>query len=281
MYKDLPHFDVLDRCRSLHFGEHCCGNSVLGTVESIKALTSTQMRDYFSQRYAPDNMVLACAGNAHWEQFVADAKALCGGWAPSKPRRVLSDFRGTGKKNFEVNAQIQREHLCLMSAAPSMQSTQYYAALLLSYIIGDDTGSRYYWALVDSALADSAELDYDGMDGTGAFYTYISCDPEKSDEVVGLVRKVLNDIQRNGVKEDELQASKNKLAAGMTLSGELPMGRLVPLGFGWIYEQLYRSLAEEIAAIQAVTVADIRDLVKDYSLDALTIQGLGPVEKLG
>ena len=30
MYKDTPSFDVIDRCRSLHFEQHPCGNSVLG-----------------------------------------------------------------------------------------------------------------------------------------------------------------------------------------------------------------------------------------------------------
>ena len=33
MYKDMPNFDVLDRCRHLHFGGHPCGNSVLGSED--------------------------------------------------------------------------------------------------------------------------------------------------------------------------------------------------------------------------------------------------------
>jgi len=79
MYKDMPNFDVLDRCRRLYFGEHHCGNSVLGTIQSITKLTSGQMRDYFNARYAPDNMVLASAGNVDWDSLVAQAKELCGG----------------------------------------------------------------------------------------------------------------------------------------------------------------------------------------------------------
>jgi len=52
MYKDMPQFDVVDRCRTLHFDGHPCGNSVLGSVESIDALTAVQMREYFGSRYA-------------------------------------------------------------------------------------------------------------------------------------------------------------------------------------------------------------------------------------
>ena len=63
MYKDLPSFDVMDRCRHLYFDGDRCGNSILGSEQSIDNLTSEQMRNYFSNRYAPNNMVLACVGN--------------------------------------------------------------------------------------------------------------------------------------------------------------------------------------------------------------------------
>ena len=67
MYKDLPQFDVMDKCRALHFKEHPCGQSVLGTNESITELSAKQMQSYFSSRYAPNNMVLACCGNLDFD----------------------------------------------------------------------------------------------------------------------------------------------------------------------------------------------------------------------
>ena len=77
MYKDLPSFDVMDRCRSLHFGGHPCGNSVLGSEQSIDALSAGQMRDYFARRYAPANMMLACSGNFEWESLCATIQSGC------------------------------------------------------------------------------------------------------------------------------------------------------------------------------------------------------------
>lgn len=280
MYKDLPHFDVMDRCRKLHFGEHCCGNSVLGTVETVQALRAEQMRDYFQQRYAPDNMVLACAGKVDWPALVDQASELCSGWKSTKPKREISDFRGTGKNEAVIDEKSTREHLCIVIASPSSQSPLRYAAGVLSNIIGDDTGSRFYWALIDTAMADSASFECDAMDGTGAYYTYISCDPKKADAVLETVRKCLDSIMKDGVTDTELQAGKNKIASTATLNGELPMGRLVPLGFGWVYRKEYRPLADEIKAIQAVTHDDIKKLLAEYPLDKLTIMGLGPCEKI-
>ncbi len=275
MYKDMPHFDVMDRARRLHFGEHGCGNSVLGTVEGIQSLSSRQMRDYFNRRYAPDNMVLACAGKLNWEKLIEQAERLCGDWPASGAVRELSDFRGTGKKESVIKEQIQREHICLICAAPSAQSELRYAAGVLANIIGDDTGSRLYWALVDSAMADSADMECDAADGIGAFYTYISCDPDQAEKVVGIVRETLMNVRRKGITETELLGSKNKIASSMTLGGELPMGRLVPLGLNWIYRREYRSMADELKKLQSITADDINKLLDEYPLEPVTILGLG------
>lgn len=280
MYKDLPQFDVLDRGRRLHFGEHGCGNSVLGTVESIQNLSSAQMRVYFEQRYAPDNMVLACAGQVDWPRLVGQARQLCASWQAQGARRELSDFRGTGKKESVSKKEVLRTHICLICAAPSAQDELRYAAGVLSNIIGDDTGSRFYWALVDTALADTAEMDCESADGIGAFCTYISCDPQQAQKSVEIVSNVFNSIRRDGVTDQELQASKNKIASAMTLGGELPMGRLVPLGFNWVYRQEYRSLADELKKLQSVNLDDIQQLLHQYPLEPVTVLGLGPGESI-
>ena len=275
MYKDLPHFDVIDRARRLHFGKHGCGNSVLGTVESVQGLSSRQMRDYFNQRYAPDNMVLACAGKVNWEKLIEQAERLCADWPASGAEREISDFRGTGNKETVMKEKILREHICLVCAAPSAQSEMRYAAGVLANIIGDDVGSRLYWSLVDTALADSAEMECDAADGTGAFYTYISCDPDQAKKVVEIVNEILKNVRQKGITEKELLGSKNKIASTVTLGGELPMGRLVPLGLNWIYRYEYKALAEELKKLQSITTDDINKLLEEYPLEPVTILGLG------
>ena len=83
----LPQFDVMDSCRALHFKDHPCANSVLGTNESIDAMTSEQMRDYFSRRYAPNNMVLACCGNLDFDAVCELVEKKCSAWTPSPDAR--------------------------------------------------------------------------------------------------------------------------------------------------------------------------------------------------
>src|ERR1700760_3585577 len=46
MYQDNPMSVAYEAAKAAHFGEHPLGQSILGTVESIKALKIEQMRDY-------------------------------------------------------------------------------------------------------------------------------------------------------------------------------------------------------------------------------------------
>ena len=80
----------------------------------------------------------------------------------------------------------------LISPGPSADSPLRHAADLLGMAIGDDSGSRLYWALVDPGLADSADCSFHEYEGAGAFYTSFSCEPEQTQrQPAAIVRDVL------------------------------------------------------------------------------------------
>jgi predicted Zn-dependent peptidase len=276
MYKDLPSFDVMERCRSLHFDGHPCGNSVLGSEESIDNLTAEQMRDYFVGRYAPNNMVLACAGNFDWDQICSTAEELCTAWQKQTAERKLEDCAGSKKKTRIEKPNLAREHICLMSPAVSAQDQRRFAALLLSTIIGDSVGSRFFWELVDKALAETATMQCGTMDGTGAFYSYISCSSDKVPKVLDIVRDIFRNLSRDGVSDDELKKAKNKILSALVIKNELPMGRLIDLGFNWTYLEQYRTIEDDINAIKAVNAEEINSLIEQLNPSDFTQFSIGP-----
>jgi predicted Zn-dependent peptidase len=277
MYKDSPSYDVMDQCRTLYFDGHPCGNSVLGSVESIDNLTAEQMHGYFERRYAPNNIVLACAGNFDWDRIRSLAADACGSWQQQTVERQLGHSRGSRKKQRYERANLVREHICLMSAGVSAQDPRRFAASLLGTIIGDDVGSRFFWELVDKALAEAASMQFGAMDGTGVFSTYIQCSSENVTKVLDIVKGIFNDLARDGVTEDELTKAKNKILSALVIKNELPMGRLIDLGFNWTYLQKYQTIEDDVNAIKAVTVDDIRSLIEQFKPGDFTQLSLGPV----
>ncbi len=277
MYKDMPSFDVMERCRTLHFDGHPCGNSVLGSEESVDNLTAEQMRAYFVKRYAPNNIVLACAGNFDWDRIRSLAANSCSDWQQQTVERKLSHSECSRKKQRLEKANLAREHICLMSAGVSAQDPRRFAASLLGTIIGDDVGSRFFWELVDKALAEAASMQFGAMDGTGAFCSYIRCGSDNVTKVFDIVRGIFDDLTRSGVTEDELTKAKNKILSALVIKNELPMGRLVDLGFNWTYLQQYRTIEDDVIAIKQVTVDDVRTLIEQFRPGDFTQLSLGPV----
>ena len=276
MYKDLPQFDVMDSARALHFKGHPCQLSVLGTIESIDGLTAEQMRNYFSNRYAPDNMVVACCGNLHFDSLCDLLADKCRIWKPTQAGRQTTFHLGSREKQRQQKPNLVREHICIISPSVSAQDERRFAASLLAMILGDYTGSRFFWALVDKAIAETAATQYESMDGVGALYTYIRCDPQNTTLAMDAAKNILNDLSANGVNNDELQKAKNKILSALTIKSELPMGRLVNLGFDWVYSKEYRTVADDINAIKSVTVEGINALIKEFDPTDFTSFTIGP-----
>ncbi len=276
MYKDMPSYDVMERCRRLHFDVHPCGNSVLGSEESIGNMTAEQMRGYFGRRYAPNNMTLAFSGNFDWEEVCSVAESLCEKWQRQSVTRAAADWRGSKKIEALEKANLSCEHICLMSAGVPAADPRRFAASLAAVVIGDDVGSRFFWELVDKALAETATMQFGAMDGTGVLCSYICCPDKNAGQVLDVVRGVLGNLSKNGITEDELRKAKNKMLSALVIKNELPMGRLVDLGFNWIYLQQYRTVEDDISAIKAVTADDVNSLLKQLEPANFTQFSIGP-----
>jgi predicted Zn-dependent peptidase len=241
-------------------------------------MTAEQMRGYFTQRYAPNNMVAAVAGNFDWDQVRDIVEAGCGGWERRDTARKITDTRGSRNKQRLEKPNLVREHICLMSPAISAQDDRRFAASLLGMIVGDDVGSRFFWEIVDKAIAEAASMDYAPMDGTGAYCTYIRCSSENTSKAMAIVGSVFENLAKGGVTEDELVKAKNKVISALVLKNELPMGRLVDLGFNWVYLGKYRQIDEDIKSIKAVTTAEINALIKEYPLSDFAQFSLSPAK---
>jgi len=276
MYKDMPQFDVVDRCRTLHFDGHPCGNSVLGSVENIDALTAVQMREYFGSRYAPNNLTVVFTGNFDWEKICSLMEAGGGKWWGESAPRQHSDCSPSKRQERIDKGNLVREHICLMSPGVSAQDDRRFAAALLANIVGDDVGSRYFWELVDKALAESAVMQFEAMDGMGLFCSYIRCGTRNLSQVLETVAGVFADIAKKGIAEDELAKARNKALSALVIKNELPMGRLIDVGFNWVYLGRHRRIEEDMNAVKAVTIDDVRSLIDDYKPGEFTQFSIGP-----
>jgi predicted Zn-dependent peptidase len=280
MYLDNPMSVAYEAAKTAHFGKHPLGNSILGTVDSISAMKVGEMREYFARRYSPANIVLGFAGKADWSQLVGLAEQYCSSWQGGQAERQANTVRGTGSFQTILREEDVQQTVVGVCDAPPLETEDRYAAHLLSTILGDHTGSRLYWALIDPGLADGAELSYQDYNKAGAFFTFLSCEPEETQANLGRIALVYRTVMSRGVTEDELTQAKNKVLARSVLRSERPMGRLSSLGFHWAYRRAYLTLEDELEAFSRVTTADLHRLLADWPLWPMTIVSVGPTTEI-
>jgi predicted Zn-dependent peptidase len=281
MYEDQPGSVAWDRARRLYYGSHPLGNSVLGTKESVSALTRDQMHTYFSRRYAANNIVVSAAGNFEWPAFVELITAACSGWnTDSVARCHRTEWRGAGGAYVLTREKVEQEYVMFMGGGPPAESKMRYAADTLALAVGDDSGSRLYWALVDPGHADSADCTYVENDGTGAVYVSLSCEPENTAGNIDTATEVLKEVQKGGITEAELHQAKSKILSRVVRGSERPMGRMQAIAAAWSYTGEYRDVDAELANFDAVSLADIRAYLEAYPIDRATVVAFGPLKEM-
>jgi predicted Zn-dependent peptidase len=280
MYDDQPPFGADDKCRAAFFNGHPLGRSVLGTVETVSGLSVEAMRWYFDERYSPQNITLVGAGRIDFSALVENAAAVCGAWKPVETNRLLPPAQPAEAFQVLHKDSATQEYLLEMAAAPSGADPDRYAAKVLSVILGDDSGSRLYWRLVDPGLAEQASMHYSGYHGAGAFLTWLSCDPQHSADNLQAVLDLYREAEADGVTPAELAQAKSKIKSRIVLGSERPRGRLFVVGSHWTYRREYRSVRDDLAAVDAVTTEQIADLLRCYPLSRNTSFLVGPLTEI-
>ncbi len=278
MYEDAPGSMAWDNARRIHFANHPLGNSILGTTASVTALSRDQMHAYFERRYAPGNVLAVAAGNFEWDRLIDMVGNACGNWTPGEGGRPdAGETAGAGGVHTITKEGTAQQHVMLLSPGPAAESPLRHAAATLAVAVGDDSGSRLYWALVDPGLVESASCGADQSHGCGTVVTSYSCDPDDAASNLDIVRKLLADVQKNGITAQELEQAKNKIASRVVRASERPMGRMRSIAGAWLYLNEYSDVDKELARFDAVSQESIREYLDRYPIDRATVVGYGPL----
>ena len=275
MYDDQPSFVAYDHAMRQFFAAHPLGRPVLGSRESVGALTAAQMRGYHTEHYRAGNITLAVAGRTDWESVLRLAREHCSQWPAGASPRTLCPAQGTPSCEWIVRDAVQLEQVMELAAAPGGGDPLRFAAELLSVIVGDDSSSRLYWDLVDPGHVEVAEVSYNDYDEVGTYLTYLSCEAEAVQENRERIQAIYDQVNRSGVTADELELARNKVCTRIVLRGERPMGRLTSLGGNWLARREYRSVADDLAILRKITLDDMHELIAKWPLRQTATVGVG------
>ena len=277
-YEDMPNAKLSNYLMEHYFAPSGLARPVLGTTETISAMTVEQMRDYWHRRYGANNIIFAIAGNFDWDAVRAQVEQLCGGWTTGETGREAIIANPPSTLYVYARPDLQQQLLEIGFPGVAQDDPERYAAEVLGTIFGDSSGSRLYWQVQETGLAEAVGGDYLAMDGTGLLYVSASLQPGKTRKALDAIGQAIGELQRGPIGEDELRRAKTKLVSRLVMSGESTNSRMLSLCGSWVALGRLETLAEEAAQIDAVTVDDLYRLRDRVPLDGHQVTvTMGPV----
>ena len=253
---------------------------VIGEMGIYNQLTQEQVMQYYKTRYVPNNLTFVVVGDVDGEkvrQQLADffkdypEKSLKPVFIPEEPPQL-------GRREVHNEFATELTRLSLAWHIPEITHPDVPALDLLSTILGDGRSSRLY-----RRVREEAGLAF----GVGAFsYTPgdpgmlgvdATVDPKKREAAQQLILQIIDEVKQAGVTAEELMKAK-KIQLSHHLDSLTTMrGQASDIGSNWLLTRNLNFSRDYLAAVQKVTLDDIRRVAGKYLVDQnLTVVSLNP-----
>ena len=231
MAEDAPEDVVSELIMLAQYGDQPLARPILGTQDTLTAMTREQVLDYYRTMYRPDNCVLALAGNYRWEQVVELAGQLLGDWA--RPGHALPRYATAPAQPRALyrEKEIEQVHLSLGYPGVAQGSDEVYALAVVNSVLGGAMSSHLFQTIrEEKGLAYSVYSYPSSYQDTGILVVYAGASPQNGEQVLDLIRQEADKLAREGMSREEFEQAREQLKSGYVLGLESTSNRMNAMG---------------------------------------------------
>jgi predicted Zn-dependent peptidase len=281
MRDDDPEDALGDVFLAALFGDHPVGRPVIGTAQSVSAMTRAQLHSFHVRRYTPERMVVAVAGNVDHDEVIELVREHFGsrlvrGRHPIAPRKGAG--RVTGSPGLMMgHRDAEQTHVSLGVRTPGRSWEHRWALSVLHTALGGGLSSRLFQEVRElRGLAYSVYSALDIFADTGALSVYAACLPERFAEVMRVTSEVLESVARDGITEAECRIAKGSLRGGIVLGLEDSGSRMSRIARSELNYGKHRSIEHTLRQIGDVTVEEVNAVARRLLRKRYGAAVLGP-----
>jgi predicted Zn-dependent peptidase len=286
MTEDDPGDCVHDLFAHTMFGDSPLGRPVLGTVDTVNALTADRIRRFYKKHYDPTHLIVAAAGNIDHATVVRQVRraferagALSRTDAVPTPPRDGSRALRTAGRVEHLNRRTEQAHVVLGMPGLARTDDRRWALGVLNTALGGGMSSRLFQEVREKrGLAYSVYSYTSGFADTGLFGVYAGCRPSQIHDVLKICRDELDRVAAEGLSDEEIGRAIGQLA-GSTVLGLEDTGALMNrIGKSELCWGSQMSVDEMLARISAVTPDEVRAVAGDILGQRPSLSVIGPLK---
>ncbi len=257
---DTPDDVIFDWLSEESFPNQALGRPILGAPDNVRRFQDDDFREFVGTQYGPENLVIAAAGHidhdaveAMVREYFADIDYQSG-----KAQEEVK-FR-SGQKRVEKD--LEQAHIAMALPAPSLGDDDFYAAQLMSNILGGGMSSRLFQNIREKrGLCYTIFASLQAMRDAGQLMIYSGTSAQGIDE---LMEQTALELKRfsSTLNEAELARAKAQLRAGSVMALENVSSRVERMARQMIFYDKLIPMEETLAKIDAVSLQDIADLAE-------------------
>lgn len=282
---DTPDDQVFDLAYETLWPEHPYGFQILGTRETVGALSTDDLKQLHGRAYFPGNCVIAAAGNLTHEALLEELAKQGwfnaeGGTRNAEQRTpaaapVPPAVRGVEQRFEKDTAQT---HIVFATDTVPYADRRKYALLVLGNIFGGGMSSRLFQRIREELGLAYAVYSFTSFyRAVGVVGVYVGTQPARAAEATAAIREEYARLAREGLAGAALDDAKQQTLGQLMLSLESPTARMYRLASTAVHGEPYLSLDEMLQAVAALTADDVAAVAAEFfAPERQTVVSLGP-----
>ena len=277
---DTPDDLVFELHNTQLWGTHPYGFQILGTRETVGALSVSDLRALHSRAYHPEQIVFAAAGNVEHDALVETLEST--GWADI-PRGGLPALKSPAPivqtpSAVHFDRDTAQTHIVIGSDAFPHSDSRRYAMSMIGMLFGGGMSSRLFQRIREElGLAYSVYSFQSFHEDAGMHGVYVGTTPESARAAVEAINEEMEKLSAEGLSDADIAAGKSQIKGQITLALESPTSRMYRAAGTELYGEPYRTLDELLALIDSIDSDTVADLCKTfYNPGRQTLVSLGP-----
>lgn len=258
MYRDSPDDYLFEAFTTKMFADHALGRPVLGFEDTVSAFTRQDLYDYMSDRYRPDNLLVAVAGNVDHDEVVQLVSSYFEEKPALKTTQETQPLDVFHPEKLALTKPIEQTHYILGRRGMHFNHEDKYKLLLANTVLGGGMSSRLHQNVREKyGYCYSIQSFNQSYSDSGIWGVYVGTDKDYVDHVHELVVTELNKLRTEIIPEREFSEAKSQLKGKLLLSQENTSNRMMRLAKSELYFERFVTLDELEENINKVTVEEV------------------------